>query len=60
MRLTDVISLFAPPLAACGVEWMVAGGVAAIVYGEPIDALAREANELGISAQWQEMIHLNE
>ncbi len=35
MQPTDVVSLFAPPLAACGVEWMVAGGVAAILYGEP-------------------------
>ena len=35
MRPTDVISVFAPPLLASGVEWMVAGGVAAIVYGEP-------------------------
>lgn len=35
MRPTDVLSVFAPPLLASGVEWMVAGGVAAIVYGEP-------------------------
>jgi hypothetical protein len=32
---TDVVSIFAPRLAAAGVEWMVTGGVAAIVYGEP-------------------------
>ena len=35
MRPTDVISVFAPPLLARGVEWMVAGGVVAIVHGEP-------------------------
>lgn len=35
MRPTDVITVFAPPLLASGIEWMVAGGVAAIVYGEP-------------------------
>lgn len=35
MRPTDLIAAFAPRLDACGVEWMVAGGVAAIVYGEP-------------------------
>ncbi|MEP6763469.1 MAG: hypothetical protein ABJB66_04110 [Gemmatimonadaceae bacterium] len=35
MRPTDVVSVFAPPLLATGIEWMVAGGVAAIVYGEP-------------------------
>jgi hypothetical protein len=53
---------------------MVAGGVAAILYGEPRltqdidvvvalqarDALAGEAGELGVSAQWQEMMELNE
>ncbi len=35
MRPTDVVSLFAPAFTASGVEWMIAGGVAAIVYGEP-------------------------
>ena len=35
MRPTDVVSLFAPALAASGVEWMISGGVAAILYGEP-------------------------
>lgn len=35
MRPTDLIAVFAPPLIASGIEWMVAGGVAAIVYGEP-------------------------
>lgn len=35
MRPTDVISVFAPGLTASECEWMVAGGVAAIVYGEP-------------------------
>lgn len=35
MRPTDVIALFAPRLIASEIEWMVAGGVAAIVYGEP-------------------------
>ena len=35
MRPTDLISVFAPGFDASGIEWMVAGGVAAIVYGEP-------------------------
>ncbi len=35
MRATDVVAAFAPQLAASGIEWMIAGGVAAIVYGEP-------------------------
>ncbi len=35
MRPTDVVSVFVPQLLTSGVEWMVAGGVAAIVYGEP-------------------------
>ncbi len=35
LQPTDVLSVFAPRLTACGVEWMVAGGVAAILYGEP-------------------------
>ena len=35
MRPTDLIAVFAPRFMASGIEWMVAGGVAAIVYGEP-------------------------
>ena len=35
LQPTDVLSVFAPRLRAAGVEWMVAGGVAAIAYGEP-------------------------
>jgi len=35
MRPTDLIAVFAPRLDAAGVEWMIAGGVASIVYGEP-------------------------
>ncbi|MEP7001567.1 MAG: nucleotidyl transferase AbiEii/AbiGii toxin family protein [bacterium] len=35
MRTTDVVTAFAPGLLASGIEWMIAGGVAAIVYGEP-------------------------
>ena len=35
MRPTDLIAVFAPRLDAAGIEWMIAGGVAAIVYGEP-------------------------
>ncbi len=35
VRPTDVVSIFAPALTAAGVEWMVSGGVAAILYGEP-------------------------
>lgn len=35
LQPTDVLSIFAPRLQASGVEWMVAGGVAAILYGEP-------------------------
>ncbi len=35
MRATDVVTAFAPGLLASGLEWMIAGGVAAIVYGEP-------------------------
>jgi hypothetical protein len=46
VRPSDLISLFAPRFDAAGVEWMVAGGVATIVYGEPrltqdIDIVAR-------------------
>lgn len=32
---TDVLRVFVPRLEAIGVPWMVAGGVAAILYGEP-------------------------
>ncbi len=35
MRPTDVVSLFAPGFAASGAEWMITGGVTAIVYREP-------------------------
>jgi hypothetical protein len=35
VRPTDLVSLFAPAFDASGAEWMVAGGVASIVYGEP-------------------------
>ena len=35
MRPTDLISLFAPAFDAARVDWMVVGGVASIVYGEP-------------------------
>ncbi len=35
MRPTDILAVYAPPLLASSVEWMVVGGVAAIVYGEP-------------------------
>ncbi len=35
VRPTDLISLFAPAFDASGADWMVAGGVASIVYGEP-------------------------
>ena len=35
MRPTDIVAVFAPGLIASGIEWMIAGGVAAIVYGEP-------------------------
>lgn len=32
---TDLLRVFAPRLQAAGLRWMVAGGVASIVYGEP-------------------------
>lgn len=35
MRPTDVVSAFAPGFIASGIEWMITGGVANIVYGEP-------------------------
>jgi hypothetical protein len=35
VRPTDLVSLFAPAMAASGAEWMIVGGVAAIIYGEP-------------------------
>jgi hypothetical protein len=45
VRPTDLVSLFAPAFDAAGVEWMIVGGVASIIYGEPrltqaIDVLA--------------------
>lgn len=45
MRPTDLVSLFAPAMAASGAEWMIAGGVAAIVYGEP-----RLTQDIGVVA----------
>ena len=46
MRPTDLIAVFAPRFDAAGIEWMIAGGVASIVYGEPrltqdLDVVAR-------------------
>ena len=35
MRPSDFVSIFAPAFDAAGVDWMITGGVAAIVYGEP-------------------------
>jgi hypothetical protein len=35
VRPTDLIAVFAPRFDAAGISWMVAGGVASIVYGEP-------------------------
>ena len=35
VRPTDLIALFAPRIEASGVAWMITGGVASIVYGEP-------------------------
>ncbi len=35
VRPTDLIAVFAPRFDASGVEWMIVGGVASIVYGEP-------------------------
>lgn len=35
VRPTDLVSIFAPAFDAAGVEWMIVGGVASIVYGEP-------------------------
>ncbi len=35
MKPTDLVSLFAPAFDAAGVDWMIVGGVASIVYGEP-------------------------
>lgn len=35
VRPTDLIAVFAPRFDAAGIDWMVAGGVASIVYGEP-------------------------
>lgn len=48
MRPTDLIAVFAPRFDAAGIEWMIAGGVASIVYGEPrltqdLDIVARIA-----------------
>jgi hypothetical protein len=35
VRPSDLIAVFASGIAGAGVEWMIVGGVAAIVYGEP-------------------------
>lgn len=63
----DLISLFASRFRALGVEWMVAGGVAAIVFGEPrltqdLDVVvALRPNEAHlVSEQWQEMLELGD
>lgn len=45
VRPTDLIAVFAPRFYAAGIEWMIAGGVASIVYGEP-----RLTQDLGIVA----------
>lgn len=61
VRPTDIIATFAPGLIASGVEWMIAGGVAAIVYGEPrltqdIDIVAalRPADAAALTSQFPE------
>ena len=61
MRPTDVISAFAPGFIASGIEWMVVGGVAAIVYGEPrltqdLDVVAAmdPSQAAGLAAQFVE------
>jgi len=57
VRPTDLVSTFAPAFDAAGVEWMIVGGVASIVYGEPrltqdIDIVAsfrpEDAGRLGV------------
>ena len=48
MRPTDLVSVFAPAFDMAGVEWMVVGGVASIVYGEP-----RLTQDLDIVASFQ-------
>lgn len=48
MRPTDLVSLFAPAFDAAGVEWMIVGGVASIVYGEP-----RLTQDIDIVASFQ-------
>jgi hypothetical protein len=59
VRPSDLVSLFAPVIAASGAEWMIAGGVAAIIYGEPrltqdIDVVAalREEDAARFAAQF--------
>ena len=46
MRPSDLIAVFAPRFDAAGIDWMIARGVASIVYGEPrltqdLDIVAR-------------------
>ena len=48
MRPTDLVSLFAPAFDAAGVKWMIVGGVASIVYGEP-----RLTQDIAIVASFQ-------
>lgn len=48
VRPTDLVSLFAPAFDAAGVQWMVVGGVASIVYGEP-----RLTQDIDIVASFQ-------
>lgn len=59
MRPTDLVSLFAPAMEATGAEWMIVGGLAAIVYGEPrltqdLDVLValREVDAARFAAQF--------
>ncbi|MFN8580862.1 MAG: hypothetical protein U0163_07805 [Gemmatimonadaceae bacterium] len=55
MRATDLVSIFAPAFNAAAVEWMIVGGVASIVYGEP-----RLTQDLDIvaSVQQTDVMHL--
>lgn len=64
MRVTDVVTTFAPGLFASGLEWMIAGGVAAIVYGEPrvtldVDTVAaiRPEDAATLTAQFPDSLY---
>ena len=64
MRATDVVTTFAPGLLASKLEWMIAGGVAAIVYGEPrvtlgvdIVAAIRPQDAATLTAQFPESLY---